>query len=106
MKVKYTVYQLPFSENIDENTLKLKYMSYEYTENHGGVHIENYKKVYTGNIDTDTLDTDIILDEVYTICNLDIPEGYEGHAMSVSDIVEIENLGTYFCDSIGWKRIA
>ncbi len=97
--MKYTVYQLPLMND-------LTYMGFEFATNHGGVHIENYKKVYEGNIDTDTLDTDIILDDVYTICNLDIPEGYEGHAMSVSDIVEIEGLGTYFCDSIGWKRIA
>ena len=38
------------------------------------------------------------------------PEGFQGHSLSVSDVVEVEDAasitpGFYFCDSIGFKEI-
>ena len=40
--------------------------------------------------------------------NCDCPEDFQGHSLSVSDVVEIvngENAGFYFCDSIGFQRV-
>jgi hypothetical protein len=50
------------------------------------------------------------LEDIYMIFNLNHPEDYRGHSLSVSDIVsvvgykEIED-GYYFCDSFGWKKL-
>lgn len=40
--------------------------------------------------------------------NCDWPEDFQGHSLSVSDVVEIvngENAGFYFCDSIGFQPV-
>lgn len=50
------------------------------------------------------------LEDVYEMFNLNHPEDYRGHSLSVSDIVrvtghqEIED-GYYFCDTFGWKKL-
>ena len=53
------------------------------------------------------------LDDVFEMFNLTRPEGFVGHSLSTSDIVEIVRSddegvkpGFYFCDWIGWKPIA
>lgn len=33
------------------------------------------------------------------------PEDFEGHSMSVSDIIEYPDGRLWFCDSLGWKEI-
>lgn len=58
-----------------------------------------YKTVYDGHVDTQDLEM------VYTILNTDHPIGYNGHSLSVSDIVEIEGDGCYFCDTVGFRRL-
>ena len=44
------------------------------------------------------------LEEVYTQFNLDPPEGFSGHSMSVSDVV-VEGKTAFFCDSIGFRPV-
>ena len=39
------------------------------------------------------------------IFNLEHPNGYRGRSMSVSDIVWMEGIGYWFCDSIGFRQI-
>ena len=92
----YSIFQLPIEHN---NT----YMNYEWAMNHGGVNFRDYETVYTGEITV--TDPNTILDQIYTIFNTAIPADYRGRSLSVSDLVAIENTGTYFCDSIGWKQI-
>lgn len=58
-----------------------------------------YKTVYDGNVDADNLET------IFTICNTDHPVGYNGHSMSVSDVVELEDGSCHFCDSFGFKEL-
>jgi hypothetical protein len=50
------------------------------------------------------------LDEIFTTFNIDHPEDFYGHSLSVSDIVQIiesdtEESGYYFCDNYGWKKL-
>jgi len=45
------------------------------------------------------------LDNIFYIFNCELPEGYCARSMSVSDVVWAEGLGTFFCDSIGFKPI-
>lgn len=58
-----------------------------------------YKTVYDGNVDADNLEA------IYTLCNTDHPVGYNGHSMSVGDVVELEDGSCHFCDSFGFKDL-
>ena len=56
-----------------------------------------YDKVFEGAVEVDTLEG------VYQMFNCDCPEDFQGHSLSVSDVVEIvngENAGFYFCDRL------
>ena len=44
------------------------------------------------------------LEEVYTLFNVDPPENFTGHSMSVSDVV-VEGRTAFFCDSIGFRQV-
>lgn len=92
----FTIYQLPAEHN---NC----FMNYEWAEKHGGINVREYESIYTGEMEgTDPI---AILEALYVTYNRYRPEGYTGRSLSVSDLVALEDTGTYFCDSIGWKKI-
>lgn len=92
----YSIFQLP---NKHDNL----FMNHRWATNHGGINLQEYVTVYTGEIDgTDPME---ILERIYTIFNTKHPDDYRGRSLSVSDLVALENTGTYFCDSVGWKQI-
>jgi len=43
-------------------------------------------------------------DGLYEMFNLDRPEDFKGHSLSVSDVVEM-NDGVWYCDSFGWVEL-
>lgn len=97
--MKVNIYQI----NSEKDKNRVKFCGYEETEKHGGVIPENYKCVFHGFVEAKDLD------DVYAIFNI-FGESYtttfQGHSLSVSDIVEIEGdvpeiYGriTYFHDS-------
>lgn len=92
----YTIFQLPIE---NDNT----FMSHSFTEKHGGVKIHEYKSIYTGYIPGN--DPHEILEKLYIMFNVNHPSDYRGRSLSVSDLVALEDTGTYFCDSFGWKQI-
>lgn len=92
MKIK--VYQIDH----EKDSRNVMFMNYAFTEKHGGIDPAVYKTVFDGNVDTDNLE------EIFTLLNTDAPVGYNGHSLSVSDIVETED-GFHFCDIIGFKKL-
>ena len=63
-----------------------------------------YDKIYDGEVECKTVE------DVYTKFNLDHPEDFKGHSLSISDVVEVYesdliDKGFYFCDHIGFKKI-
>lgn len=58
-----------------------------------------YKTIYDGNVDTENLESAFIL------CNENHPVGYNGHSMSVSDVVQLEDGSCHYCDSFGFKEL-
>lgn len=93
--MKVRIYQI--NKELDtENTL---FMGFDFAEKHGGVDPSTYSCVFDGSLDFSDIE------EVYALCNAEHPIGYNGHSFSVSDIVEIDD-GCYFCDSIGFKKLA
>ena len=93
----YSIYQLKDSE------VEKKFRNYQRTLALGGVNFYDYECVYTG--ETESSEVDVILEELYTKFNINCPQDFIGHSLSVSDLVALEDTGTYFCDSIGWKKV-
>jgi hypothetical protein len=58
-----------------------------------------YKTVFDGNVDAQDLE------DVFAELNFSRPIGYNGHSLSVSDVVEIEGSGLFYCDSFGFKKL-
>lgn len=96
----YSIFMLKGEQASDHKL----FMSYDWTMAHGGVNLSEYVAVYTGHIEPEETVAET-LETIYRIFNLDRPKDYTGRSMSVSDIIALEDTGTYFCDSIGFKKM-
>lgn len=95
MKIK--IYQAKESCNF-------KWMRYAFVEKffNGNVDIENnYNKVYEFEENNNTDNINSLLEAIYMRFQFAKPNGYIGHSLSISDIVEVD--GTkYYVDSFGF----
>lgn len=69
--------------------------------------IEHYDVVYTGTLPSYT-DQSAMLEGLYTRFNIDHPEDFRGHSMSMSDIVALKVAGEVSChyvDTFGFKEL-
>ncbi len=69
-----------------------------------GVDSDIYDCVFDGEVDARGLNG------VWRKFNLDLPDGYKGRSLSVSDIIEVVedvdvNPGFYYCDNFGYKKV-
>jgi len=96
----YLIQQL---KHTDE-TAQESYRNYAWIEDNGITpQFSHYDAVYT---DTLPLDTDLI--ELYLKFNIDPPEDYTGHSISVSDIIALKVEGVVTCfyvDDLGFKAL-
>ncbi|OQB13467.1 MAG: hypothetical protein BWY15_01764 [Firmicutes bacterium ADurb.Bin193] len=63
---------------------------------------ENYRVVFDGEVKTNRLE------DIYDKFNIDIPDDFEGHSMSMSDIIELyDDNGSafHYVDSFGFKEV-
>lgn len=98
----YSIFQLNDSKAATEKL----FLSYEATQKRGGVDFHQYNTVYTGEIDAEGKNPAEILEALYMKFNrFHLPANFQGHSLSVSDLIVLEDTGTYFCDSIGFKKI-
>lgn len=58
-----------------------------------------YKTIFAGNVEAEDLE------DVFAALNFSQPVGYNGHSLSVSDIVEIEGGGHHYCDTFGFQEL-
>ena len=72
---------------------------------------DNYIHIFSGERSRNDSAMDA-LEKLYTRFNTDIPNGFVGHSLSVSDIVVFQSellgktpLTAYFCDSFGWVEL-
>ena len=101
-KDQYTICQL---RRLKENK-KLMFIPYAKLENEPIS--TSYKKVYTGDIDELKCGENQILDKLFEKFNIDIPVGFTGHSLSVSDVIVLDIGGkksVYYVDSIGFKEL-
>ena len=101
--MKINIYQI----NQDRDTQRLKFMGLDAVRKvlrSAEPDCAAYDKVYSGNVKCRNLE------DVFVLFNSGRPEGFRGHSLSVSDVVEVEDAtsmtpGFYFCDSIGFKEV-
>ena len=102
MRIK--VYQI----NGDLDSHRTKFISYDSTlKTAGRVDSSIYKTVFDGNLDCSNLE------EVFNQLNTDLPPAYQGHSLSVSDVVEVYDSqegntdpGFYFARQLGTGETA
>ena len=91
------IYQINLSRD-DDRVAFLGLSQLDKFQESSKVNSEIYDKV----VEADTLEG------VYQMFNCDCPEDFQGHSLSVSDVVEIvggKDAGFYFCDSIGFQPV-
>lgn len=97
---EYKIYQL---KNNPENHA-IRFEGYTLAEKHGEpAKPENYDLVYSGSLD-DFEDSNK-LEAIYTKFNLDRPEDFKGHSLSVSDII-VMNDEAHYVDSFGFVDVS
>lgn len=97
--IDYEIWQL---KDIPENEM-LHFTPYEYASKFRLTE-SRYEKVYEA---TATKEEDS-LDKIYHKFNLEKPEGYKGHSLSMSDVVVLNVDGVrkaWYCDDIGFKEM-
>ena len=95
-----SIYQLDLSDSTDG----LRFMSLDWLEKKGlPVDRDNYQMVYAAQLSPGET-----LEDIYTRFNIDHPEDFKGHSLSVSDVVVLHEKGSdsaYYVDSIGFKEL-
>ncbi len=101
----YCIYQL---KRIDE-TAELLFMSSNYLKEHDlDISYENYDAVYSGSLLGNNDSHTKTLDDLYMKFNVERPQDFTGHSLSVSDIVALRQNGVVSChyvDSIGFANV-
>ena len=97
---RYAIFQL----KDDEKLRDYHFSNSKYLKNHGMyIDRENYDRVYRGRLQENET-----LDDIYKRFNVDHPQDFRGHSLSVGDIVAVKKNGTiraYFVDSFGFTVV-
>ena len=97
---RYAIYQL----KDDEKLRDYRFTNSEHLKKHGMyIDRENYDRVYRGRLQENET-----LDDIYKRFNVDHPQDFHGHSLSVGDIVAVKKNGTiraYFVDSFGFTVV-
>ncbi|WP_295095504.1 YodL domain-containing protein, partial [Ruminococcus sp.] len=96
----FEIYQLKNDEKLHYH----RFTSYEQLTKEGNtVAAENYNLIYTAELTSGTT-----LEDIYTRFNIEHPEDFDGHSLSVSDVIVVHdngNVSAYYVDDIGFKRV-
>ncbi len=105
LKQTFEIYQMKSGDRFHYQ----RFESYESLQQQNfPVDFKNYDPVYSGTTPPNTT-----LEDIYTKFNLDRPEDFTGHSLSVGDIIVLRNGGTlsgtqdnaFFVDDIGFKPV-
>ena len=100
----YAIYQL----KRDDATADIRFMNSEYLQKKGiEPQYENYELIYTGALTRDGSQIEK-LEDLYRIFNIEHPQDFTGHSLSISDIVALKQAGVvsyHYVDSIGYKEL-
>ena len=97
---QFGIYQL----NDSPQARDVLFMNSDFLEMKGvAISRENYNLIYTA-----TLEEGTSLEDIFTRFNIDRPEDFKGHSLSVSDVVVLHQNGEnsyHFVDSFGYKEV-
>ncbi len=97
---QFGIYQL----NNSPQARDIHFMNSDFLEMKGiAVARENYDLIYTAPLEEGTS-----LEDIFTRFNIDRPEDFKGHSLSVSDVVVLHQNGEntcHFVDSFGYKEV-
>ena len=100
----YAIYQL----KNEDSTAVLRFESYDRLQKQGlEPKPDNYELVYSGTLNHDGSQIDC-LEDLYRKFNIERPDDFTGHSLSVSDIVALKQRGVvsyHYVDSIGYKEL-
>lgn len=100
----YAIYQL----KRDDATTDIRFMNSDYLKSKGiEPQYENYELIYTGALAGDSSQMEK-LENLYRIFNIEHPQDFTGHSLSISDIVALKQAGVvsyHYVDSVGYKEL-
>lgn len=105
--MKLRIYQI----NTQLDNDRIKFLSYREQRVITGMNMLNakiYTKVFDGELDVDAVDDYDACEEVFRLFNTEIPNGFKGHSLSVSDVIEFvrENISAfYYVDTFGIEKV-
>lgn len=103
MKSEQTLKNVRIWQLKADSDFSMRFISFdEFKERFGEPNKNKFEVVYDGNLSTNNLDG------IYEICNLNHPNGYNGHSLSMSDVVELydDNASSFhYVDRFGFKEI-
>ena len=87
----------------------MQFMRYDFLQSQGfNPEINFYDTVYAGPLNTQSQDIDLILDNLFMRFNVERPEDFTGHSLSVSDVIALQRQNEvkyYYVDSVGFKEL-
>lgn len=97
----------------EKDTNKTKFRDFQHATSYGEIDPSIYRCVFRGSIKGEDLE-DVF--EAFNLYNQQYLGTYQGHSLSMSDVVELEEdvvssrgaktlKGCYYCDSVGFKNI-
>ncbi len=97
---QFLIYQLKRSDDLHG----IRFESYDYLQKNGfKCDIRNYNLVYSGDLKPNET-----LENLFYKFNMERPEDFKGHSLSVSDVVVVKERGkstAHYVDSIGFKQV-
>lgn len=97
--MEYGIYQI--KKELIHDFGFLSFEDSERINGEGSVRLDNYDSVYEFDLESSS---NVSLDDIYFVFNERRPDDFEGHSLSVSDVVRVGN-DCYYCDSFGWKKL-
>ena len=109
-KVSFSIYQLkpdPDYVMTSDEFIFMNSMFWKSKDNY--VDLEEFRKVYSGVIESDEAEaTPDLLEKLYAKFNFERPEDYHTRSVSVSDVIELRSEsrnGFWFVDSVGFTKL-
>ena len=105
IKSIYEIHQIPAGERYRD----IRFIGYSKLKELGQLPDRlNYEMVYSGYLENHESDTSNVLEDIYTMFNINHPKDFKGHSLSISDVVVIKTekqSKAYYVDSIGFADI-